>query len=460
MKAQMHFALLAVLLLPTAVASGQSTGSVGRVTRHLSSDGSVCRDSNCTTCNSGPVRASIAGDDYEPPFRPVSVQVGDGDMGYMIDDSVAPAQYTYGGGGGGRGPMRSDCGPIWGSVQFLHAWTKERTAPPLVTTNVPAPAFPLAGDLPGADILFGGGYGGNRQSAGIVDLGAWLDPANSVGFGVRTLFMEGDDTSFFAASDGAGSPVLGRPFIDAQTGLEDAILSAYPGRIDGSIGVLTSNEVLTAEPYLRLMIRRSRVFQFDMTAGYHFTRINDGISIRQRATDIDPNSITQGLMLDLTDSFRTTNEFHGGSLGFLTTLREGRLTLRSMGKISFGNMHQEAKVRGNTSAMLGGVTAEDAYGLLALPSNIGDYDRDIFTYIPEASITMGYRLNRCIEFTAGYHLVYWSQFAGAADQIDRTLNLSQIPDPALIVGPVRPEFKFAGSDFWVQGITLGMNFNY
>jgi hypothetical protein len=60
-----------------------------------------------------------------------------------------------------------------------------------------------------------------------------------------------------------------------------------------------------------------------------------------------------------------------------------------------------------------------------------------------------------LKFTIGYNLIYWSDVALAADQIDTTVNLTQAGGNPL-VGPARPAFAFRETDYWLQGLTLGV----
>ena len=47
--------------------------------------------------------------------------------------------------------------------------------------------------------------------------------------------------------------------------------------------------------------------------------------------------------------------------------------------------------------------------------------------------------------------------ARAGDQIDRMLNLSQLP-PGPLDGAPLPRFDFHDSDFWAQGINLSLEY--
>jgi hypothetical protein len=59
----------------------------------------------------------------------------------------------------------------------------------------------------------------------------------------------------------------------------------------------------------------------------------------------------------------------------------------------------------------------------------------------------------------GYDLLYWSDVARAPDQIDRRINPSQIP-PGALLGVSRPEHTLRTTDFWAQGLTLGVVYQF
>jgi hypothetical protein len=68
-------------------------------------------------------------------------------------------------------------------------------------------------------------------------------------------------------------------------------------------------------------------------------------------------------------------------------------------------------------------------------------------------------LTSCLRVTAGYTLLYWSGVARPGDQIDLDVNLSQVA-PNIMVGPARPEFRWVGSDLWVQGLSAGLHYRF
>ena len=66
---------------------------------------------------------------------------------------------------------------------------------------------------------------------------------------------------------------------------------------------------------------------------------------------------------------------------------------------------------------------------------------------------------------AGYTMLYTNNVVRPGKQIDRSINDTQSvaisEDPAArLAGPARPSFKFNGSDFWAQGVNVGLEYKW
>src|SRR5204862_127304 len=71
----------------------------------------------------------------------------------------------------------------------------------------------------------------------------------------------------------------------------------------------------------------------------------------------------------------------------------------------------------------------------------------------------GYRILNSLEATLGYNGLYWNRMAQAGEQVDRTLNSTQFEGGGFTGAP-RPEFGFRLRDYYVQGITIGLQGAY
>jgi hypothetical protein len=135
--------------------------------------------------------------------------------------------------------------------------------------------------------------------------------------------------------------------------------------------------------------------------------------------------------------------------------RSSRWSLTTIGRIALGFTSQVATVSGNsTTTPAGGSTSTSNGGLLALPSNIGTYHRDAFTYVPQLELKLGYYVTQNLRLTVGYDLIYWSRVARPGEQISTSVNTSQAGGGTL-TGPAGPLFTFHESDLWIQGVSVG-----
>src|SRR5581483_6431005 len=136
------------------------------------------------------------------------------------------------------------------------------------------------------------------------------------------------------------------------------------------------------------------------------------------------------------------------------------------GKLGLGGTYHEVKIDGSqTFVGPTGLVQRFTGGLLALPSNIGAHQRGSFSFVPELTLTAGYRASDHWRVFVGYNFLYWSSVVRAGSQIDRALDETLIPNfntinPAPPAGRSRPAVLFEKTDFWAQGLNLGVEFRY
>ena len=89
--------------------------------------------------------------------------------------------------------------------------------------------------------------------------------------------------------------------------------------------------------------------------------------------------------------------------------------------------------------------------------------RDEFTFIPEAGAKVGFHLTNHVSLFVGYTFIYWFDVARPGDQIDRVVNPALVPSNLAfgsMVGPNRPAVSFTRTDFWAQGVNIGLEVRY
>lgn len=354
----------------------------------------------------------------------------------------------------------NDCCRSWdifGSAEALLWWGKGTTLPTLVTTSLPGTPAAQAGVIgdPNTSILFGDELGANKmQGGGRITLGMWLDSNHDTALAGRVFGLGGDTTRFAQAS--TGDPVLAVPFFNALLQQQDALLVAYPGLSTGNIAAnLTTNNILGVEAFTEYMLLRDSCRRIDLIAGYQFLRLDDETGLQTASTFASPP--LAGTLVQTTDTFNARNQFHGGVVGLKGRMARGVWSFEAQGKVGIGNMNQQVTIAGQTGVTPagGGPALISNGGLFAQDSNIGTYERNKFCYLPELTFNLKYHINPCVNVNLGYNILWLSEVALSADNIDTSVNLSQ-PN-----GPARPQFAgFSDNDYWLQGINLGLNWDF
>lgn len=372
-------------------------------------------------------------------------------------------------------------GCAWASFDYLLWWTKSAPNPvPLVTTNPGAGSAFLG--APGTSVAFGGSefdFGatsGARMTFGV------CEPTQTVGLEVTALYLAASPSRFSGVSTPSGSPLFGRPYQDAVSGLQDALLVSFPGAFAGGINVSASSTLWGIEMNL---LRHSITSNWegdgplagcqwhtDWLMGMRYLSLREDLLIEQQ-TQILANGVGvyQGLpiaapnSIAVTDRFDAANQFFGGQVGMQNELTKGKCYIGLLTKVALGSTYEVTNVNGKTSLVTpaAGVVGSTPGGLLALPTNIGLQSRSRFTYVPEVDLNFGYEVTTHLRVYLGYSFLYWSSVIRPGDQLSTTVNKSQLPTSTSfgpLFGPAQPAPKFVETDFWAHGLNCGFAVRY
>lgn len=384
----------------------------------------------------------------------------------------------------------NDYGTWWVRAEYLQWTTSGMYIPPLATTGPDANNPGILGE-PGTVILFGDQtINDTMRSGGRISFGRWLDPNQSWGISGEYFGLEDASTNFFAASDANGSPIISRPYFtvygfdqngDPKPAQENAELVALPGTLAGSLAVNTNTSFQGAGVLLRHNFCCKNLcwpdccvcdpcrsgaggvpggLRVGALVGYRFYRLRDSVSITEDLTSL----ITQSPgNFDINDNFETSNQFHGAEVGFVIDARRARWTLELLGKIAVGSNHQTVDINGQT-VISGSGNDDGTYpgGLLTQQgTNIGSYSRNKFNVIPQLNVNLGYNLTPRLRAIVGYTLIYWSSVVRAGNQISLDVNETYLPRAFdTPEGPARPAFAWQDTDFWAQGINVGLDYRF
>jgi hypothetical protein len=361
----------------------------------------------------------------------------------------------------------------WVHAEYLLWYQDGMRIPELVTTSNTGTARAAAGvlGLPTTSVLYGGDSILDDDRSGFrIRFGWWLSSLPGWGLEGEYTGLGSDTESFFRQS--TGSPILARPFFNVLDGSEDAELVAFPGVIGGSIAVDATSQFDGAAFRFRKQLCCSTgcgysdlccqtvptSSRLDGTIGYRYWQLEESLRVReqlQSQTTNEPGSF------DIIDQFETRNQFNGTEVGFLWQGRRGWWSLDALMRLGIGNVHQTVTIDGSSRIVDNTTITEHETGFLAQRTNIGTYDRDKFTMVPELGVTLGYQMTRRLRATAGYSLIYWGNVVRPGDQVDLDVNPNLLPpeiDP--FTGPLRPQFEFVETDYWVQGLSFGGEFRW
>lgn len=342
---------------------------------------------------------------------------------------------------------------IYGGVDYLMWWMKKGNFPALVTKGDPADAPPGALGQNGTNVIYGDRVGPNGFSGARLNLGLWLDDeqtwtieGNYFFFGQRQVFLLASHSG-----DPSETTTLNVPFFNASTGLEDAIQIGVPGGQSGAITAETAHRFGGAELNLRTRLAQSNDYRVFLIGGFRYLTLVESLDLSAVSDALAPPVGGAG---SFADSFATSNRFYGGQIGVGGEFIHEECVLNLHAKLGFGSMTQKVSINGSTTAIdpITGTLTTTPGGFFAASSNSGDYSRTHFAFVPEVGANLGYRLTPHVTAIVGYTFLYISSVVRPSDQIDRSVNTAP-PN-------THPAFSFHSTDFWTQGVNLGLEIRF
>jgi hypothetical protein len=370
--------------------------------------------------------------------------------------------------GGGNWESADDSPAFWLRPELLMWWVDGWYLPPVVTRSPGGVSRDAAGVLGKSttEVLAGGQRVlGDMRLGGRVDFGFWIDPLKTVALEANYFGLENLGRGWSAGSDGI--PALARPFYNVEPGFEGqaAELVAYQGVLQGHVEVSVHSALQGTEILLRRRAGQDVFRTIDVLAGWRFVRLDESLYIHDFKTSLNQSSgMGVGTTVDEFDRFATSSSFQGAELGLSTQIRRNRFAGEFTAKLALGNAHSRVRIDGGTTVTVprAGGTPDinsTSSGLLAQDSNSGVYEDDDLAVLPELGATLGFQVTPRLQATFAYTFLYWNSVFRPGDQIDRSLNLSQLEDTGLN-GPARPRYTGVKSDLWAAGLNFGLDYRY
>lgn len=292
--------------------------------------------------------------------------------------------------------------------------------------------------------------------------GMWFTADQGIGFDTSLFGVEQNTSTDIFQSYNA--PALGRPFINAADGSEAAQLVAAPGLVGGSFKIQEITQFYGGDLNLRYGLIRGQYWTFDMVTGFKYLSLRDRLSLEENLYLYSDQANrfpagTSGSGITVLDQFSAQNNFYGGQIGGILGLHVNRWSFDTTLKLAVGTNQVHANILGNTTVTgPGGGVTNYTGGLLGQASNIGAFNFSETSFVPELGFMIGYNFTPRVKMMLGYNLIYWTNVVRAGDLIDTNVNPAQLPPSTVTAGP--PFRQFNTSDFWAQGISLGLEIKY
>ncbi len=409
----------------------------------------------------GTTAAQTAGTDAPAPASPMMPPPG-ASWAPMDPQSLAPSQLQAAPGGTmvdlqtcSKGPF---CNKLWVDVEYLGWWTKSNSLPPLLTQGSTSDLSPGALGQQGTSVLYGGSIDSGFRSGIRVGGGYWFGDDHICGIDDCGFILAPRTTTFTANS--GNNTLLAVPYNDVLLNKPAATVLAYPGLSQGTFTASVKDIVWGGDTNLRLAVCRVSWIQACLLAGVRYLQVNESLGM---TTDV-PGADGQGAAVVANSAFTTRNEFYGGNVGGHVSLFYSGWCLDLKGKVAFGETFESANIGGNTQVNVPGANPTTfPAGPLALPSNIGHYSRNVFAIVPEGALNLGYQFNQYFRVTLGYTFLSINHVLRPGDLVDTGVNTTVVGNALLktpVVGVSRPTFPGTDSDFWVQGVSAGVEIRY
>lgn len=416
---------------------------------------------------SGPAALGAAAQPYGYP-QPLGYPQPYAYPGYGIADPLTPPEEFH------RPHER-----CWIGADYLLAWIRRGPlSTPLLTTSTSTDPDVDRGalDEPGTAVLFGnddlsfGAFSGFR-----LDGGLWLDEDNHYSVDAAFFWLAPRSTGVDVRSN--GTTLLGRPVFNVAPGQfdEDVFLIADSDptgpTLAGAMNIDARSQLYGGELNSRWHCCGRKHFRGDALIGFRSMHLGERLQITDSISSLRNDFITfkgtpvaAGDVVTEQDLFETSNTFWGVQFGGRARWENEWCYLDAFAKIGIGATCQDITIAGASTLTSNGVIIDRAQGgILALPSNIGEYDRTRLGVIPEVGLNLGIALTDHVRFRAGYSFLVWNQVARPGQQLDRSINTGQVPadqEFGNVDGVNRPRTPLGESLLWMQTLNFGLEVHY
>ncbi len=334
---------------------------------------------------------------------------------------------------------------IWGGADYLLWFVRNTQTPNLLQSS--AGSGPTTTLYPSS-----GGINYSPMSGVKGTVGFWLNDMQTLG--VETTYFAFGDNTQLNAYQGGSNYALGHPYTDANTGNSSIVPVSAPAGLIGTSVIRSGLQIQGGDSSL-LLNPGVQMGNFSMLLGFRYLDLEEYLKIND-------SSASSSSTLSAADSFTTRNQFLGGQTGLRYCWTGEVLTFTVIGKIAYGALNETVGIDGSSTMTTAAGSSTRSGGIYALNSNIGNYSQTTMAFVPEVNAKLGWRITPWATASVGYNFLYISQVVRPSAQIDPTINPANLPfgSSGTTSTAARPAFTFHNENFWMQGVNIGMTFQY
>lgn len=354
-------------------------------------------------------------------------------------------------------------------------WMSGLDIPILATTNPNPGSFGFLGEPGTVSILGPGTFLGSSRQGFRVRGGLWLNEGGALGVDGSVFVLGRRSAEVTFNSD--RFPLITRPVFspNIRPNQPNEVIGqvgeavAVPGILRGSLTVEATSLLWGADANLRKCIYHSCDASVLWYVGYRNLNLNESLTITENILVIGPGGNRVlipdpiGTYIAVRDHFATANRFHGGQLGVMWERRWGVFSVNARASVALGATSQKLTIFGaQTRTRPGQLPLTYSGGLLAAGPNLGTFNRNEFSVVPEITLNLGYWLTPYLKAFVGYNFLFWSNVIRPGEQIDPVVDLTFVPNAPVVPfsGQYRPRPLFRQSDLWVTGLQLGLEWRW
>jgi hypothetical protein len=316
----------------------------------------------------------------------------------------------------GWDPCGGDPERFYASADYLLWWIKDSRIPTLVVNQFG----------PGGITSNGGPVDNEERSGGRFNFGYWLGDAGNLAVEIGYLF-------------------LGSRGVTVNNSASAALLDPVEGTTyaSGNVPVLLTSRFQGAEANLVANLARNQSFQWDALVGFRWLQLVEAANVNPKQS-VQLRGDENGTLVIYQSNIHASNDFYGGQIGTRAFYNFGALVANLTAKLAFGGTHEILDVQNQNQAINTQVTN--------IVTTIGGIHRDRFAVVPEVGFNIGYDLTSRLRINLGYTFLDISSLTRPGD--------ATVTNGLAANNQVQYSATARSSDFWAQGLNLGMLFHY